>query len=376
MTDLTLTDDQRKFTNRIKQHRARGIGYGGTGKSVCLAQAAIELQQAGVKVTLASPTNKACAVLRKRVPQSIPVMTLHSLTTKPAEVDDIDEETGQVVGKKMVFSPKPDRVEGHVLIDEGSMVGKGFFGRISHSFESYSIIGDPFQLPPVRDHQLLTEENASAALTKVMRQAMDSPALVWATGLRDGRTKAPEGVEVVHGIIKSHLAEMAEPEAICITFTNSDRHWLNNEIRKTRWGSNTRWLPEIGDKVISRETMRDVGVFNGQPGTVKEILEVTDTQVQVMVAWESLEEAPMRHWIDKRRLMGRDVPFDDKFGSAIDYGYAVTCHSAQGSGWPRVFIVPSKTKLLKHQGRQGMLRWLYTAATRVEGAGKLTVIDT
>jgi hypothetical protein len=50
------------------------------------------------------------------------------------------------------------------------------------------------------------------------------------------------------------------------------------------------------------------------------------------------------------------------------YGYAMTCHKAQGSGWQTVVIVDSHCR--PDDGR----RWRYTAATRART--KLIVIKT
>jgi exodeoxyribonuclease-5 len=374
MSDITLTPDQERFASALLTHGARGVGYAGTGKTLCLTRAAEAAYDRGMPVTVASPTNKAAAVIRALLPKHIEVGTLHSLTTTPAEVDDKDED-GNVIGKKMVFSPRGDKVAAHVLIDESSMVGAHFFDRIKDQLSSYAMIGDPFQLAPVKDRQMLTEEGATVKLTEVMRQALDSPALAWATQMRaTGATKTPDGVEVVQGVLPEHMDELSHKDSICITFTNNDRHWLNEQIRLRRWGRKG-WIPEVGDKVISRDNMREVGIFNGQQGIVEAVLSVDDGMAKVEILWDGTAY-PLKHSIDERRLKGRKIPWDDQHGDQIDYSYAVTCHSAQGSGWPRVFIVPSKKLLLSKLGRPGMLRWLYTAATRIQGNGLLTIIDT
>lgn len=51
-------------------------------------------------------------------------------------------------------------------------------------------------------------------------------------------------------------------------------------------------------------------------------------------------------------------PIDDAFVNAVRarYGYAVTCHKAQGGEWQNVFLHPGY--------RKDDMRWLYTAVTR------------
>lgn len=41
-----------------------------------------------------------------------------------------------------------------------------------------------------------------------------------------------------------------------------------------------------------------------------------------------------------------------------DYAYAITCHKAQGSEWPKVLVVEERCPLWE------MPRWRYTAVTR------------
>jgi len=43
----------------------------------------------------------------------------------------------------------------------------------------------------------------------------------------------------------------------------------------------------------------------------------------------------------------------------FDFGYVITCHSAQGSEWPEVTIIDDSGSF-----REDASRWLYTALTR------------
>jgi len=46
------------------------------------------------------------------------------------------------------------------------------------------------------------------------------------------------------------------------------------------------------------------------------------------------------------------------------YGYASTCHKAQGGEWNEVFVVPEKVMFLSDSDRGFSYRWLYTSLTR------------
>jgi exodeoxyribonuclease-5 len=51
-------------------------------------------------------------------------------------------------------------------------------------------------------------------------------------------------------------------------------------------------------------------------------------------------------------------------GVPFRLGYAMTCHSAQGSEWPRVQIYQPDLAALSRYAPEVAARWLYTAVTR------------
>ena len=50
----------------------------------------------------------------------------------------------------------------------------------------------------------------------------------------------------------------------------------------------------------------------------------------------------------------------------FEYGYVITCHSAQGSEYEKVLVLEEMLKATDHA------RWLYTACTRA--SDKLTLV--
>jgi len=65
--------------------------------------------------------------------------------------------------------------------------------------------------------------------------------------------------------------------------------------------------------------------------------------------------APVEQFGAEQPMSYRDVPREM---ALFDYGYAVTCHKAQGSEWDRVLVVEGWC-----DGWE-MARWRYTAITR------------
>ena len=53
----------------------------------------------------------------------------------------------------------------------------------------------------------------------------------------------------------------------------------------------------------------------------------------------------------------------------FDYGYAITCHKAQGSEYNKVIVLE---EYMRSETKEGHQRWLYTAATRA--AKKLIIV--
>ena len=62
----------------------------------------------------------------------------------------------------------------------------------------------------------------------------------------------------------------------------------------------------------------------------------------------------------KEPFDAKDVPlWTRRDAQEFDYGYALTCHKAQGSQWDDVIVLDESGCF-----RQDAARWLYTAVTR------------
>ena len=81
----------------------------------------------------------------------------------------------------------------------------------------------------------------------------------------------------------------------------------------------------------------------------------------------------IRHQHLKRRsLEFKETLKSDPYFNALrlKFGYAITCHKAQGSEWNHVFV---KCKTHQNQSSEGYFRWFYTAITRT--SNKLYLLD-
>ena len=73
-------------------------------------------------------------------------------------------------------------------------------------------------------------------------------------------------------------------------------------------------------------------------------------------------------WRDKYKLGKLRERIGDVVPKEFTYGYAITCHKAQGSEWDKVLVIEDKFPYDKVDHA----RWLYTAATRA--ADKLVIV--
>lgn len=217
-------------------------------------------------------------------------------------------------------------------------------------------------------------------------------------------------------------------ESILIAHSNADVTAYNNRIREHFFPRETEI--SSGDKVMAVSNSNSYGFFisNGDFGLIKEVLsstesrnitlrrrnletkEIEETLVcltfkEVIVGFKALDGTP--HFFNARILEGllysenpgltsdeskalyldfcirnphlkrgslefKDTLRSDPYFNALrlKFGYAITCHKAQGSEWNHVFV---KCKTHQSQLSADYFRWFYTAITRT--SKKLYLLD-
>ena len=221
------------------------------------------------------------------------------------------------------------------------------------------MVGDHGQLPPVGIgcvfHDLVTEGSRVASLTKVWRQAADSPILEASMAVRNGIMPAlaawnghSTGIFVAPGAdtAKLHDQLMARSQDLMVIAARratvdafNERASLSRRDGVTRV---SRLGPlatvAVGDPVVCTRNRYADGLFNGLLGRVTDI----DPLGGVHIHWDG-ESSP--------RLLNQAA------GSDIELAYAITCHRAQGSAAANVIVVVENSQLVTRE-------WLYTAITR------------
>mgnify|MGYP002638893712 FL=1 len=399
-------------TRRREQQIFRLFGYAGTGKTTITAMA---IEALGLDpmtpgglggVLFAAFTGKAALVMTRK---GTPAQTIHSLIYRhseasPEEIARVSEELAvlerdlprmgvaergfaeaQIAQLKLrldhihepqfVLNPQSDLRDADLLVlDEVSMVGTDMAQDLLAFGKPILVLGDPGQLPPVKSTGFFTEAAADVMLTEVHRQAADSPILRLATMARQGEP-IPFGAfdDQVWKMSRQEVgpAQMLQGEQV-ICGTHATRRRLNNAMKGAA-GFDADYPTGAGEKIICLRNRHDLGLINGMFLTLTDVRAhlhndrafhasvQTDDGACVSGAQEfwrgefddHVRFDPDRHrreWMACRGLI------------QSSWGYAITCHKAQGSQWQNIVVFDDGF------GRttEDRNRWLYTAITRAE----------
>ena len=337
-----LTDEQQAAVDAaieaIEDDRLFKIGgYAGTGKTTTAKYIAERVRgcMAGAF------TGKAAYRLTQK---GLPASTIHRHIYQGVEHN----------GKKLVFNLKNEVDGDWFLIDEGSMIPAGLWDDMSSFGLPILLLGDPGQLEPVgADPRLM--HKCDVVLQKIHRQAAESGIIRFATDVRMGTCQSHLGYDdvAIHRSLPATVKDLMWADIIICAF-NHTRIRINRKYRQIH---KCGGILTTNEKIIVLRNNREYGVFNGQILTVMEAL---DDGKQVFARLHTDD--------------GRDIEcklFRPQFGHKpisnfrrddvvlADYGYAITCHKAQGSEWDKVVVIDEQCPKLWEAKR-----WRYTAITR------------
>lgn len=352
-------------------------GYAGSGKSTLVRFIVEALGVSDEDICYATFTGKAAQVLLKKGNKN--VSTLHKLL-----YNSFPKPDGTFFRK-----PVPDVPYKIVIVDEVSMAPRELM-ELLFKYRCHVIcLGDPFQLPPVdkdQDNGLLA--NPHVFLDEVMRQAAESEIIRLTMDIRAGKKlEFQEGKEAMilpHQELTTGMLTWADQ---ILVGTNATRIGLNNKMRELlgRGGA-----PQDGDKVICLRNYWESIANNEDPlvnGTIGYLKNSFEDFVQLPRYMGGQQIEVLRaDFVSDSDALFYDVPMDTKMiltgercvdwktaykmsknpktvgllPKEFTYGYAITCHKAQGSEWDNVLVVEEKFPFNKEEHA----RWLYTACTR------------
>lgn len=354
-------------------------GYAGTGKSTLVKFLIQSLPgiNPNTDVVYATFTGKAAQVLMSKGNQN--AMTLHRLL-----YESIPRPDGTFLRRPRLTIDFPI-----VVVDEVSMAPKDMMDLL-FNHQCYVIcLGDPFQLPPINknsDNHLL--DHPHIFLDEVMRQAQDSEIIRLTMDIREGKEiKNFDGKDIkVYDQTALNTGMLLWANQI-LTGTNRTRVNINNNIRQLLERGEQ---PEEGDKVICLRNYWDDWANNGDylvNGTIGYLKNVYSSfniippffggqRIEVTRA-DFISDADADYGelqMDTKEILTGERCLDNKtiyrlmrskkycylVPYEFTYGYAITCHKAQGSEWDKVLVIEEGFPFDKIEHA----RWLYTAATR------------
>ena len=382
--ELTLKQEEglKETLRRYKNHEKYVTisGYAGTGKSTLVRFIIAALGIEEEKIAYATFTGKAAEVLRRKGNKN--AMTLHKLL-----YEFYPKRDGGFIKK-----PKLELEYDIVVVDECSMVPKSMIDMLLAHKIFVIFLGDPGQLPMIdktESHDLL--QHPHVFLDQIMRQAAESEIIRLTMKIRNGESiPFMKGKEVMviprKELVTGHLTW----GDIVITATNANRHAFNKQIRELK---GKKGLIEDGDKLlIKRNYWNDCNddgdaLVNGTIGTIHNVFETfariprfikADDHNIPIVAGEFIPEIGSSFGnIDfDKTFLDKEQPFLDwrasyqlsrtKYANLnprqATYGYAITCHSAQGSQWSKVVVIEENFPFDREEHK----RWVYTGCTRPE----------
>lgn len=394
---MILTEKQQEGLKiavaRYKNHEPYTCvsGFAGSGKSTLIKFIIEALDLEESEVAYVAYTGKAASVLRHKGCAN--AMTAHKLLYFSKRLPN----------GKFVYRPKPslDPWLKVVVVDEVSMLPKQLWDLLMQHKVYVLACGDPYQLPPIyknQDNEVL--EHPHIFLDEIMRQAKESEIIRLTMDIREGKSPVYSQGKEVHIVRPNEVVDgMLTWADQIITGTNKKRADINQYMRDA---AGRGISPEVGDKVICLRNCWDIvdnsgenALINGATGILTNFTraelrypiatgnlyqkgitalksEITTDAGEVFsdvyVDYLALTKYKKSLTPEQEYQIYRNEQLRGTEPIEFNYGYAITCHRAQGSQWDKVLVYEEKFPFdkLEHS------RWLYTACTRA--AQKLVLV--
>lgn len=346
-------------------------------------------------VEVCTPTNKAAQVLRTK---GVSANTLYKIFFVP-EVIENRTPGGKLISKWLKFTPCNEYMSGplpagkrrfapYIIIDEASMLPTWVVAKLRRMCSRLILIGDPHQLPPVKDRAIpggyFNTLEHDAVLTEIHRQKEGSEILGLATSIRNESSK-------VQSYLNSFRPELSFEEASAagyqfIAYTNKERSRINTIAR--RLAGRACVLPEPGDRMISTDNFSDT-ILNGTCFLCRDFSWENQKERWARITMELDDGSVENRIIDMEKFLRDQLvsqtkgygPFGDRkdndpTGLAVTYAYCMTAHKAQGSEYEKVAVIDQRnvikimTNAAIQRGAASLSadetarRWIYTAVTR------------
>lgn len=353
-------------------------GYGGTGKTTLVRYLIERIGLTYKDVLFVAFMGKATSVLTR---MGLPAKTIHSTIYDYEKVLARDENNKIIFndkGKpkligKFVKKEKLDKKIKLIVLDEGSMVDeKTGLDLLSFGIPTI-VLGDLNQLPPVFGKPFFLQD-PDVTLTEIMRQAEGNPIIYLEQQvLNDKPLKI--GVYGNSAVIgKNDIDEYYFRESdIVLTETNLLRYNINQYYRESLKKIVKLDYPHIGEKVMCRKNNWDKcvsGIYltNGLTGFVDNIYRdsfngktmTMDFRPDFMDKCFKNVTFDYHHMYEVPGQENLTNEYVEKYNDKMEYAYAITTHSSQGSQYNKVLYMNENMMRTKEDRK----RLMYTAISR------------
>lgn len=275
-----------------------------------------------------------------------------------------------------------------IICDESSMIGREVNEDLlatAGSTIKILFIGDHGQLEAVEENPETIQYfgkfdlmgDPDYILSEIHRQAENSPILELAY-------KARRGEEIDYGIYGQGISKVRLTEDLAIDAADRDLIGItyfsykdpSNQFHRGRitvselnasWRTNlgiTSVHPIPGERIVCKDYIRSVGIPKGTLATISEVRRMNRDAYGIIALLDDGRE--YEGLASARQFNTNKVIWGEQHLDKWDYGYALTCHTAQGSEYNSVVVFEPPKGFIKWLGSESYSRWLYTAITRAK----------
>lgn len=324
-------------------------GGAGTGKTTVLSTFLKAAEQMGYSIHAVALSGRAAM----RLHESVGYLTM---------------TIARFLREEPIVCPLGERVL--LVIDEASMIDlPTMFRIINHIDPSVKVVltGDPSQLPPIGVgkilHDLVRSDHVqNTTLDIVKRQKVSTGIPEYSKLVNGGQVPAALSTGNVHfhefsdtdlGLERAIELYLENPEESRIIAPTRNLVDEANALIQERYNGHSPMMNfnldgedyyvklRLNDQILFTQNHPGAGVQNGSLGKLISVDQAGD-----VVGVVKLDT-------------GDNVEIEGNLLDALDLGYAMTLHKAQGSQFPRVIVLLKEGRVLDRS-------WLYTALTRAE----------
>lgn len=253
------------------------------------------------------------------------------------------------------FATKDAAAGGLIVLDEAMMVTREVGWDLASTGARILALGDPGQLHPIGGVALFTKPDAF--LDEVIRQAPGSELALLCEKIR--LSDARDAMALGRLLRPYHDPDGWRDADVVLGATRA------GVAAHNRMRVDGRTVPAEGDLVVGLVNERGGKVFNGQRFTV---VSARERGPEVDLVLKGHDDGGAASWTGTAPIAPFDHPDELEVrrnrGAVFTWGYAMTTHKAQGSGFAKVHVLQDWPRWCAHASLAEAKAWFYTSVSR------------